>query len=250
MRVVGRHGTCQGAYMVLAVPVVITGEQKFFHGIIVLDEIGFQEISDVLDADVDTCQLHFERQTLLYSRFHGLKSNPFLVLRYIFGIFHHHVVSQFILLVQIFHHLLDVLFRAFHAFFLLVCRSVFSLRYGWSCFLMHQFLVYFQGDSLRIIIRQGIERKEEIASYRRLLAGYLGMDDRLVDGQDMSVGTLVESVGMFFICRQFTLFIGEFYQYFHASAIGSGHGDKGGGEEGSLFLHELNVFRFQYISER
>ena len=45
--------------MVLAVPVVITGEQKFLYGIIVLDEIGFQEISNVLDADVDTCQLHF-----------------------------------------------------------------------------------------------------------------------------------------------------------------------------------------------
>ena len=45
--------------MVLAVPVVITGEHKFFYGIIVLDEIGFQKISNVLDADVDTCQLHF-----------------------------------------------------------------------------------------------------------------------------------------------------------------------------------------------
>ena len=179
-----------------------------------------------------------------------MKSNPFLVLRYIFGIFHHHVVSQVILLVQKFHHLLDVLFRAFHAFFFLVSRVAFSLRYGWGWFLKHQFLVYFQGDSLRIIIGLGIERKEEIASYRRLLAGYLGMDDRLVDGQDVSVGTLVESDGMFFICRQFTLFIGEFHQYFHASAIGSGHGNKGGGEKGSLFLHEQDVFWFQYIPKR
>ncbi len=39
--------------MVLAVPVVITGEQKILYWIIVLDEIGFQEISNVLDADVD-----------------------------------------------------------------------------------------------------------------------------------------------------------------------------------------------------
>ena len=46
--VVGRHGTCQGTYMVLAVPVVITGEQKFLYGIIVLDEIGFQEFQSLL----------------------------------------------------------------------------------------------------------------------------------------------------------------------------------------------------------
>ena len=31
---------------------------------------------------------------------------------------------------------------------------------------------------------------------------------------------------------------------------GSGHGNEGGGEKGSLFLHEQDVFWFQYIPKR
>ena len=58
VRVVGGHGACEGADVVLAVPFAVAVEEVFVDGVVVADIVRLQVVSHVLDAHADIGELH------------------------------------------------------------------------------------------------------------------------------------------------------------------------------------------------
>ena len=175
MRIGGRHRAGQGTDMILSIPFVVALEEIFIYRIIIFDIIRLQEITYILDAHPDISQLHLQRHALLYSGFHRLVAIPSLVLRQIFHIFHHRVVSEIISAFQQLHHVHDILANTVSVNFLFFFRSpeirnclLTIIRVG-SWALRSCMAINLHRHRLAVEIRLRIDRHHETVVNRRLL---------------------------------------------------------------------------------
>ena len=178
MRIGGRHRAGQGTDMILSIPFVVALEEIFLYRIIVFDIIRLQKITYILDAHPDISQLHLQRHALLHSGFHRSVAIPSLVLRQIFHIFHHCVISEIISAFQQFHHTHNVASHAVLILFLVVilCFGCFGISYhlliisrAWSKILRTCMAINLHRHRLAVEIRLRVERHHETVVNRRLL---------------------------------------------------------------------------------